>query len=300
MMAVFFCLFLWQNISHAQDFLEQFPDHKQTAFFDFRYKRDSPQIPKIANFADGFVKLLDRDFYQFNFDYPIRVLVLENRAQFKEFLTQELRIDEPPNFGMYVPPFKLFATYEDSGIGTFTHEILHPLVESNLTARPLWAMEGIPTFFEKFYGYWKDHELVVFWGFQNPWRIAQIGTNLTHLDLRAIISESPSSTNFRLVERSESNLRMASVFLWEQGCFRRFLTLIARHDKAGYPTYFEAAMGMQVEQILPLWQNYLDRAAARRTEILSLPLSTICDDETSFWNFATAHGLPLDQPRQHD
>jgi hypothetical protein len=41
-------------------------------------------------------------------------------------------------------------------------------------------MEGIPTFFEKFYGYWKDDEPVVYWGFQNPWRIDQLGTLASH------------------------------------------------------------------------------------------------------------------------
>jgi hypothetical protein len=284
----------------AQDFLQQFPYRKQTTFFDFRYKRNSPQISTTARFADSFIKLVNRDFIQFGFDYPIRVLVLEDRAQFKRFLVREMQIDDPPSFGIYVPPYKLFATYEDSGMGTFTHEILHPLVESNLKDRPLWAKEGIPTFFEKFYGYWRGNQLVAFWGFQNPWRISQIGTNLTQLDLREILSDPESSTHFSAVERNESNLRMASMFLWEQGRFKRFLKLIATHDKAGYSSYFEAAMQMPLEQTLPLWQNYLKEVAGQRTKILSLPPSTICDDEPTFQLFAKAHDIPLDQPKQRD
>ena len=199
-----------------------------------------------------------------------------------------------------MPTNNLFATYEDSGIGTFAHEIMHPLVERNLKDRPLWAKEGIPTFFEKFYGYWKHDELIVFWGFQNPWRIAQIGTNLTRLDLNQIIADPKPSTNFGGFERNESELRMASVFLWEQGRFKRFLNLIAAHDKAGFPSYFEAAMGMTVEKILPVWQSYLDDVATNRTKILALPVSTVCPDEAAFRMFVRTNGISLKQPKQSD
>ena len=153
-------LLLLPTIVWSQDFIDQFPYHKKTEYFDFYYLRESPKISEIARFADGFVRLVNRDFFKTDFDYPIRVLVFENRAQFKQFLIQQLHIADPPNFGVYVFRYKFFATYEDSGLGTFAHEILHPLVERNLKDRPQWAMEGIPTFFEKFYGYWKGDELV--------------------------------------------------------------------------------------------------------------------------------------------
>lgn len=131
----------------SQDFAAGFPYHKKTEYFDFYYLRDSPKIPEITRFAGGFVRLVNRDFFKADFDYPIRVLVFEDRAQFKQFLVQQLHDADPPNFGVYVFKYKFFATYEDSGLGTFAHEILHPLVERNLKDRPQWAMEGIPTFF---------------------------------------------------------------------------------------------------------------------------------------------------------
>ena len=293
-------LILLPAIVLSQDFLGQFSYRKQTEYFDFRYKRNSPQIPEIARFADGFIKQVNRDFFKAEFDYPIRVLVFEDPARFKEFLVRELHIDDPPNFGIYVPNYKLFATYEDSGLGTFAHEILHPLVERNLKDRSLWAREGIPTFFEKFYGYWKDDELVAFWGFQNPWRIQQIGDSLTQLDLKKIISDPEPSIRFSLLEQNESSWRMASVFLWQQGRFKRFLRLIGAHDKAGYPTYFEAAMEMPIERILPLWQNYLNDVVARRTKIMLLPPSSIFENEAAFQNFVKANDISLEQPKPHD
>jgi hypothetical protein len=287
-------------VDWPQDFTSQFPFHKKTDYFDFYYLRESPKIPAIARFADGFVRLVNRDFFKADFDYPIRVLVFEDRTQFQQFLIQQLHIADPPSFGVYVYRYKFFATYEDSGLGTFAHEILHPLVERNLKDRPQWAMEGIPTFFEKFYGYWKDGELVAYWGYQNPWRIQQLGNNLAQLDLNQVIADPKETEASSAVERSESSWRMASVFLWQQGRFKRFLNLIATHDKTGYPTYFEAAMEMPVEKILPLWQDYLNDAAAHRTKILQLPASSIFEDGIAFTNFVNANGISLEQPMKHD
>jgi hypothetical protein len=93
---------------------------------------------------------------------------------------------------------------------------------------------------------------------------------------------------------------MASVFLWQQGRFKRFLNLIAAHDKAGYPTYFEAAMEMPVEKILPLWQDYLNGVATQRTKILHLPASSIFDNETTFENFVKMNDISLEQPTKRD
>ena len=291
------CLMLLPAIAFSQDFISRFPYHKKTEYFDFYYLRDSPKIPEIARFADGFVRLLIRDFFKADFDYPIRVLVFQDREQFKQFLIQQLHISDPPNFGVYVYNYKFFATYEDSGLGTFAHEILHPLVERNLKDRPQWAMEGIPTFYEKFYGYWKGGELTVYWGYQNPWRIQQLGTILTQLDLKRVIADPKEMEASSSVERNESSWRMVSIFLWQHGRLKRFLDLIAAHDKAGYPTYFEAAMEMPVEKMIPVWQKYLTDVATQRDKIMLLPPSKIFDSQAAFQGFVEAGGISLVQPK---
>jgi len=285
-------------IGSSQTFLNEFPLREQTRYFAFRFKGNPERVKEIARFADGFIKVVNRDFFKVEFEFPIRVLVLENRAQFKQFLIRDLNIQDPPNFGVYLPGHKLFATYEDSGLGTFTHEIMHPLVEHDLKNRPVWAMEGIPTFFEKFYGYWKENELVVFWGFQNPWRVAQIGTNLSQLDLSKIVSNRDLTTKLSSIERTESDLRMASLFLWREGRFKHFLKLITAGDKGEYKSYFEAAMGLPMKRIFPKWQDYLKEVADERKAIMSLPASTICRDENEFRKFVQSNKLSLEQPNQ--
>ncbi len=275
----------------GQGWLTQFPIQQHSKYFDFYYRRNSDKVAAIDRFANEFINIVNRDFFKADFDYPIRTVVLEDRRTFQEFLLTELQISNFPAFGIYIPKQKMFATYEDSGLGTFAHEIMHPLVERDLKDRPMWAMEGIPTFFEKFYGYWTNDSLVVHWGYQNPWRIAELGTNLTQLDLEQIISNP-----YQPVEKQESALRMVSMFLWDQGKFKRFLQVIKSRDKAGFDSYFEAAMGKPLEQVVPMWREYLKRVAGKRSEIMQLPNSTIFPDKASFESFERTYKLlPSDE-----
>jgi hypothetical protein len=273
-------LLLLPGLLVAQRIQDEFPVHRETRYFDFHAKRNPQQVAAIAHFADAFLDIVNRDFFKADFDYPIHALVLEDKTTFQDYLRTRFHVADPPGFGIYLGEYKLFVTYEDSGLGTFTHEIMHPLVERNLRDRPLWALEGIPTFFEKFYGYWTNDQLVVHWGYQNPWRIDMLGTNLARLNLDRILALKRSPGDFR-----ESDLRMVSMFLWQQGKFKRFLELIQKNDKAGFGSYFEGAMGARVQQVLPLWQKYLDDVQARRNQILQLPASFICPDEQTYAAF---------------
>ena len=272
---------------------DQFHVRKETRYFEFHCERNSPQTEGIERFADAYIDIVSHDFFKADFNYPIRVFMLRDRNHFQEFVRNDLQVPDPPSFGMYFYSQRLLATYEDSGLGTFAHETLHAFVEKDMPSRPAWANEGIPTFFEKFYGYWKNGQLVLFWGFQNPWRIQELGANLTRLNLPEIISD-------QIPEDNESKLRMVSLFLWRHGRFKRFLDLIVANEKHGYPSYFEAAMELPVEKIVPLWQDYLLDVERRRSEILSLPSSAVLENEAAFQTFAKVHGISTDQVVQRD
>ena len=269
----------------SQSYSEQLPLRQQSKYFDFRFKQHPEKIKAIAGFADAFIDIVNRDFFEAEFDYPIRVLVTEDFATHRTLVSEQFGVTDP-TMGIFLYKYNLFATYEDSGLGTFAHEIMHPLVERNLKDRPEWAIEGIPTFFEKFYGYWRGDELVVNWGFQNPWRIKQLGTDLARLDLPGILATTRA-------EERESEQRLVSIFLWEQGKFKQFLDFVKRREKNGYDSYFEAAMEMPIGRVSPLWQDYLARIVARRAEILRLPLSAAQPDEAAFHRFAASYGISV-------
>jgi hypothetical protein len=115
-----------------------------------------------------------------------------------------------------------------------------------------------------------------------------LGTNLVQLDLKKIVSTTQTPGEYH-----ESDLRLVSMFLWEQGKFKQFLQLIQKRDKNGYDSYFEAAMGIPIDRAIPLWQDYLNKIVARRSEIMRLPLSAILPDEPTFRKFIEPYGIPV-------
>lgn len=272
----------------ARDFSKTLPLELKSRYFDFRYQRAEWDAAAFARFADRFVDIVNRDFIKVDFDYPIQVLVLPDRETFQAFLRKEFDERNPPGYGIYISRLKLFATYETSGLGTFSHEIMHPLVERNLPERPAWAVEAIPSFFEKFYGYYDRDTLVVQWGYQNPWRLQALGTRLFTADLETIIHGVKPADGY-----DTSELRLVSVFLWQQGKFKRFLQLIAERKHDGFPTYFEAAMGAPLQDIIPLWKDYLNEIVDHRDELLRLPSSEILENETAFAGFMRRNRLPI-------
>jgi hypothetical protein len=274
-----------------QRFAGQFPLETKTKYFDLHYRRNSAYVAQITRFSDGFLRHLKLTFFDIEVDYPIEVVVLEDHSRFEDFVHRELHMPGPTGSGIYSYSDRVLGTYEGAGLGTFSHETLHSILSRNLPSLPTWAEEAVPTFFERFYGYQKGDDLVLFWGFQSPWRIQELGASLSQLDLREIISGR---------EQNESKLRMAVLFLWEQGTFKRLLRLIKASDKRGYPSYFEAAMEMPLDKIIPLWRNYLSDVVRQRSKILALPSSAVFENEIDFLNFARLHGVSTKQVLQRD
>src|SRR5439155_24823079 len=115
------------------------------------------------------------------------------------------------------------------------------------------------------------------------------GTNLTRLDLKNLLTTKQTQGQFR-----ESDLRMVSMFLWEQGKFQRFLQLIQQREKHGYDSYFEAPLELPIERVLPPWKRYLIEVAARRSQVLRLPPSAILPDEPTFRKFIRFYQVPVE------
>lgn len=269
-------------------FLKHFPLNSRTKFFHFHHRVDSPWIKEMGRFADAFVRVIHRQFFTADYNYPISVLVLEDPKRFEDYLRKEFQMKgKVPDFGMvYFEELNCYVTHEGCGLGTFTHNVMHPLMETNLPLHPMWATQGIPNFFEKFYGYWKGEDLVLELGFQNPWRLQRIGDSLPHLELRQIFRYEDPMGRF-----SGSEQRMVSTFLWRQGKFKTMLKLIEKGiAPEGYQTWFDAAMGMQLDEVTPLWKTYLTEVMADRGNF-SLPNSLVLPDEAAYRQFASLHKL---------
>jgi len=277
--------------SKVPDWSKDLPLTQRSRYFTIHYQRSAWDAAELARFADGFVELVDRDFLPARFDRPMDVLVFPDRASFHRYLRKVLGADLTP-MGIYLPALSVFATSEDSGLGTFAHEIMHPIARRALRDAPQWADEGIPAFFEKFTGYWENGHLVAQWGYQNPWRLEVIGGALTQLDLEQVAAKERATSQLDLAAD-----RLLAVFLWRQGRLERFLRLVAAGDRAGFGTYLEAALERPLAEVVPLWRAYLEDIAANRAAAMRVPPSTVYPDRASYER-AMASDRPWLQARQ--
>jgi hypothetical protein len=60
------------------------------------------------------------------------------------------RLGEPcaSNYGFYRPDLRRIVMNGGPGLGTLTHEIVHPLIETDFPSVPIWLNEGIASLFE--------------------------------------------------------------------------------------------------------------------------------------------------------
>jgi hypothetical protein len=268
-------------LASTQAVAAKFAQHTSGKYFQFHSNMPPQRLALYASFSDMFVELVDREFFRVRTRFPIQAFVLEDKERFKNFLRATFGVAEPPEYGIYLAEAGAFVTYDGSGLGTFTHEIMHALVEESLLQRPAWALEGIPSFFEKFYGYVQNGRLQVQWGYQNPWRIEQLGPEMKNLKLIRIVYGSQNTSEKRLV----------SVFLYQRGKFKRFLELIQADDRRGFRTHLEAAFEKPLNEIEGDWQSYLRETDNNRQQIMRLPSSQLFDTPEQYRQFAVRFGL---------
>lgn len=272
--------------AHAVDWSKRLPHQHTSRFFQIHYQREGWDAKEFARFADAFVDLINRDFVKVDFAFPVHVLVLPDQPSFQAFVRKEFGDRNPPKLAIYLRAFKVFATFEGSGLGTFTNQIMQPFTDRTLADAPRWARAGIPTFFEKFHGYWNGDELIIQWGYHNPWRIEELGDKLPNLDLQGILSNQSAVSS-----SNNSDRRLVAVFLWQRGKLERFMRLIADRQRNGYGSYFEAAMGRPLKDIVPLWKEFLHEVATHRADALNIPPSTLFPNAATF-NAALAQRNP--------
>jgi len=183
----------------------------ESKYFVFYSYLSRQELQKYVEFSSLFLDVVDRDFVKLRSLKRMDVVVLSDQSGMQRFLAQRLRPNEPPLYGIYMAEHHLFVTYHGSGLGTFSHEIMHPVLNAELPRTPSWAWEGIPTFFEKFYGYKEGNRLYLKWGYQNPWRIRALGGRLLTLSLPDIINRSQDQSEQRLVSEVNDKPRVGPV-----------------------------------------------------------------------------------------
>ncbi|NTV28985.1 MAG: hypothetical protein HGA80_02770 [Candidatus Omnitrophica bacterium] len=260
---------------HSRDLSASFSHRLESRHFIFYYEETSTDVGTMRDVLEAFWDAVDRDFFPAQLSFRVNIFVLRDELSFQQFLYKEFNMHRTAGlFGTYIPRIRGLVTYEHSGYGTLTHELAHALLQNNFPHLPAWADEGVSSFFEKFYGYRDGSRMVFRFGFENPWRLKELGARLLYLDIRDIL-RFPES-------HDTSEKRMAAVFLYRHGNLRRYLELVKSGDKRGFNSLLEAAFDKPMADIQSLWAAYLKDVDQHRAELMRLPPSQIFPSRALF------------------
>lgn len=81
-------------------------------------------------------------------DRAITVYLFASGASYGKFCKEQLGGPCISIFGFYRPDLRAMVMDAGRGLGTLTHELVHPLVEADFPEAPTWLNEGIASLFE--------------------------------------------------------------------------------------------------------------------------------------------------------
>lgn len=235
---------------------------------------------KVGTYLEWFILYLDKTWYQVPSSMQIKVYVFPTEPEFNAYIQENFDY-KGKLMGFYNNG--CFYTSAQTGLGTLSHEFMHAVFHYTHAKLDPWAFEGIPAFFEKMYGYVDRGNAYFITGFQNPWRIREISSNLKHLTLEEIINNS----------KDQSEQRLVAVFLYKQGYLKKFLDLSRTGSKGTYGTCLEAAFCRNIESLEPYWRKYLSEIIAKEKDINLIPGSQFFATKAEYDEFMTARGKIL-------
>lgn len=81
-------------------------------------------------------------------DHAISVYLFANAASYEAFCKSTYGAPCIAHYGFYEPGKRFMVMNAGLGLGTLTHELVHPLVEADFPGAPTWLNEGIASVFE--------------------------------------------------------------------------------------------------------------------------------------------------------
>ena len=271
---------LYQNqhlLFSGEDFKpgEYFQEHKTTKHFTFYYNSDARYISGYSFFTNTLVDHIQNEYFAPDFSGNIDYYVLKDAIEYKNFLARQLGVKESGGWGVYLPERNALVTYEAAGLGTFGHITMYPIIGNRLADGPHWIKQGIPTLFEKIYGYLEGENLILSYGFHNPWRLEKLG-DLTKLNLEEIIKSDSTRAG------SASKSRLVVTFIHQNGVFPVFIQSLLSNNKGEYDTFIEYAFKRQMPALEQMWDKYLADIEGNLDEILSTPSSQMFESKDEY------------------
>ncbi|MEN3975156.1 hypothetical protein [Emcibacter sp. SYSU 3D8] len=232
---------------------------------------------------DGFAAMVDNEFLPRDPHAGIEIVMTDDAAHFASYMRRNYPAIDIPKYGVFVSDGRL-VTYSRSGVGTVTSLLLPGLLRDGYDDLPQWAVTGLRTYFEKFYGFWETdaaagQRVVRFaHGYHNPWRLQDIRLLLPDLKLANLVSDTPTVDGTRY----QSQQRLLMIFIWKEGKLPAFMAALRARDRKMYPTYLEAVFGQPLEALQPRFRAFQETILAHWNLVMRTPPSQVYADRATF------------------
>jgi hypothetical protein len=217
---------------------------------------DSPAA-EVKRVTTGFLRsklaLLEKDFFTKRPDRVLEVWLFRNEKTFRKGAKRFFNDDPETPYGYYSPSAGALIM-NARGLGTLSHELVHPYMEANFPAVPSWFNEGLASLYEHV-GERNGH----IYGFPN-WRLPSLKREIRTKTLPKLTTLLATTRDgfYEASYDSYAYARYIVYYLQEQGKLRDFYKkfLDDKQDLTG-ATALEAVLGEQLETFEPKWRKWV-------------------------------------------
>ena len=233
-----------------------------------------------CDYLEDFLVCVNNHFGRISPDWNMTINLYPDRKALND---AEVKMGHKADVTGYVQKYNTLYAYNDAGIGTLSHEVMHKIGYENFKNYEQWAKEGIPCFFEKIYGYKTQTGAVLYLGYQNPWRLKELSPNLAKLTLKDVYSQKAGPG-------VESNQRLLSTFLAYEGKLEQYFYNAQYPPKPmKFKTLVEETFQEPLEKIEPRFHDFAMKVKANEVALETLPDSKYFTSKKEFDSFAKAN-----------
>ncbi|MBS1993301.1 MAG: tetratricopeptide repeat protein [Cyanobacteria bacterium SZAS LIN-3] len=254
---------------------------------------DRQKVERYSRLAEGFATYTENNLCPLQGEYPAFLFILHDKAAEQHFLKDRMDFTMHVH-GVFLTAKNSVVTYDGAGVGTFLHEIMHKFLY-NLKAHDFWADEGIPSFFEKSYGYLyqANNQTNSQDGQQNMWLVTGFAESsstlwswLTHKTLK--LSQIVTSAKYADPSNEDAQ-RLVALFINKHGKLKQFLDTSFSGARGKYKYFIEATFDKTLAELDPMFDEYLSQLQKNHSDISKLPAAAIFDSESDWKNFLNSH-----------
>lgn len=212
---------------------------------------------EVKRITRGFLKskaaLLEKEFFSKRPDKLLEVWLFKNEKSFRKGAKKYFGDTPDTPFGYYSPDDNALIM-NASGLGTLSHELVHPYMEANFPDVPSWFNEGLASLYEQ-----PSERKGRIVGLPN-WRLPNLKREIKAKTLpkMATMMSTKRDEFYEASYDAYAYARYLVYYLQEQGKLQEFYTkfLADKKDLTG-ATALEAVLGEGLETFEPKWRKWV-------------------------------------------